>query len=117
MIPIKCFSCGMPLADRYMAYVNEVMKRRAYTMHRSDADVMTPEYLSTDTKPELMKPSIHGEVLNDLGITNLCCRGCCLTHVYSAGDYVPPPPLSTTTSATTTLAATASTSMNMVYER
>ncbi|MCS7117961.1 MAG: DNA-directed RNA polymerase subunit N [Thaumarchaeota archaeon] len=52
LFPIRCFSCGKPLAHLWEKYKNEVESGRQ-----------------------------PGDVLNDLGIRRYCCRRMFLTHV------------------------------------
>jgi len=73
IIPIKCFSCGNVLADKYLYYVKEVNKKKLEQGKDHD-DI---EYLTTDN----IKKTAEGEVLDDLGLTKTCCRRHMLTHV------------------------------------
>ena len=73
IIPIKCFSCGNVLADKYLYYVKEVNKKKLE--QGKDRDDI--EYLTTDN----IKKTAEGEVLDDLGLTKTCCRRHMLTHV------------------------------------
>jgi DNA-directed RNA polymerase I, II, and III subunit RPABC5 len=73
IIPVKCFTCGKVLADKYRYYLAEVRKIKL----SRDLDVdkviyMTAEYI--DKTPE-------GEVMDALGLTKMCCRRHMLTHV------------------------------------
>jgi len=73
IIPIKCFTCGTVIADKYRYYQMEV--RRIKLANGDDVDKVV--YLSKkniDKTPE-------GKVLDDLGLTNVCCRRHMLTHV------------------------------------
>lgn len=73
IIPIKCFSCGMVLADKYRYYCEEVRKRKiTRDLHVDKVIYLTPEY-NTKT-PE-------GEVLDELNLRKMCCRRHMLTHV------------------------------------
>jgi len=73
IIPIKCFTCGTVLADKYRYYCEEVRKRKmSRDLHVEKVIYLTPEY-STKT-PE-------GEVLDELNLTKMCCRRHMLTHV------------------------------------
>jgi len=73
IIPIKCFTCGTVLADKYRFYCEEVRKRKmTRDLHVEKVIYLTPEY-STKT-PE-------GEVLDELNLTKMCCRRHMLTHV------------------------------------
>ena len=73
IIPIKCFSCGNVLADKYLHYVKEVNKKK-FAQGKDPDDI---EYLTTDN----IKKTAEGEVLDDLGLTKTCCRRHMLTHV------------------------------------
>jgi DNA-directed RNA polymerase subunit N (RpoN/RPB10) len=73
IIPIKCFTCGTVIADKYRYYCEEVRKRKiTRDLHVDKVIYLTPEY-STKT-PE-------GEVLDELNLTKMCCRRHMLTHV------------------------------------
>jgi DNA-directed RNA polymerase subunit N len=73
IIPIKCFTCGTVIADKYRYYCEEVRKRKmTRDLHVEKVIYLTPEY-STKT-PE-------GEVLDELNLTKMCCRRHMLTHV------------------------------------
>ena len=71
IIPVKCFTCGKVLADKYLYYLKEVNKRK---IDKGDDDV---QYLTKDN----MKKTPEGEVLDSLGLTKMCCRLHMLTHV------------------------------------
>jgi len=73
IIPVKCFTCGMVLADKYRYYQNEVRKIKLSRGLKLDKVV----YL---TKNKVEKTP-EGEVLDDLGLSNVCCRRHMLTHV------------------------------------
>jgi|UniRef100_A0A6C0ISZ2 DNA-directed RNA polymerase subunit N len=73
IIPIKCFTCGTVLADKYRYYQNEVRKLK---MQKGES-VEKVVYLTknnVDKTPE-------GEMLDKLGLNNVCCRRHMLTHV------------------------------------
>jgi DNA-directed RNA polymerase subunit N (RpoN/RPB10) len=73
IIPIKCFSCGMVIADKYRYYLEEVRKRKlAKTINIDKVSYLTQEF--RDKTPE-------GEVLDELNISRMCCRRHFLTHV------------------------------------
>ena len=73
IIPIKCFTCGTVLADKYRFYTQEVRKRKlAKTMDVEKVVYLTKEF--HDKTPE-------GEVLDELNMVKMCCRRHFLTHV------------------------------------
>jgi DNA-directed RNA polymerase subunit N (RpoN/RPB10) len=73
IIPVKCFTCGMVIADKYRYYQNEV-RRIKLLQGKSTENVI---YL---TKGNTEK-TIEGTILDDLGLTKVCCRRHMLTHV------------------------------------
>jgi len=73
IIPVKCFTCGMVLADKYRYYQGEVRRIKLSQGMKVDKVV----YLSKDK----VDKTPEGEVLDALGLTNVCCRRHMLTHV------------------------------------
>ena len=72
IIPIKCFTCGKVLADKYRYYTMEV---RAKKFEANIADDTI--YLTKDNA----KKTPEGVVLDQLKLKKPCCRRHMLTHV------------------------------------
>ena len=73
IIPIKCFTCGTVLADKYRYYCEEVRKRKiANDMHVDKVIYLTKEYSNK---------TAEGEVLDEMHLKKMCCRRHMLTHV------------------------------------
>ena len=73
IIPIKCFTCGNVLADKYRYYLEEVRKIKLANGLKVDRVI----YL---TKNNIEKTA-EGTVLDNLRLHNMCCRRHMLTHV------------------------------------
>ena len=73
IIPVKCFTCGNLLANKYVYYLNEVAKEKALKDEKNDSI----KYLTKD----YMDKSIEGEVLDNMNLKKQCCRRHMLTHV------------------------------------
>jgi DNA-directed RNA polymerase subunit N (RpoN/RPB10) len=73
IIPIKCFSCGTVIADKYRYYTEEVRKRKMANKMQITRVVYLTKQFSEKTH--------EGEVLDEIGLTNMCCRRHMLTHV------------------------------------
>ena len=73
IIPVKCFTCGKVLADKYRYYLEKVTEKKL----ANDMNVDKVIYLTT----EVTDKTPEGEVLDDLNLTSLCCRRHMLTHV------------------------------------
>mgnify|MGYP005655122733 CR=1 FL=1 len=73
IIPVKCFTCGKVLADKYRFYQQEVRKLKAENGMKIDKVI----YLNQDNivkTPEAL-------VLDKLKLNKYCCRRHMLTHV------------------------------------
>jgi len=73
IIPIKCFTCGKVLADKYRYFQEEVRKIK----QDKNIDEKKIEYLTNDVKDK----TPEGEVLDKLKLNKYCCRRHMLTHV------------------------------------
>ncbi len=73
IIPVKCFTCGEVLADKYRYFQERVRQMKL----RDGLQVDKITYL---TKKNIDKTP-EGMVLDDLGLNNPCCRRHMLTQV------------------------------------
>ena len=73
LIPIKCFTCGNVLADKYRYYLEQVRKRKL----SEETNIDNVIYL---TKKNIEK-TVEGEVMDELNLHKYCCRRHMLTHV------------------------------------
>ena len=73
IIPIKCFSCGKVLADKYLYYIKTINEKKMKNGVSGDEVV----YLTKDN----IEKTVEGEVLDYLGLNKMCCRRHMLTHV------------------------------------
>tara|TARA_B100001057_G_C22816070_1_gene937481 strand:- start:1675 stop:1920 length:246 start_codon:yes stop_codon:yes gene_type:complete len=74
IIPIRCYTCGKKLADKKQYYDSELLKRKIST--KKDE-----EELMIDINAEEVKKTIAGHILDDLGLTRMCCRKIMLTNI------------------------------------
>lgn len=78
IIPVKCFTCGMVIADKYRYYQAEVRKRKlAKKVGSNSVEIDKVLYLTK----EFHEKTPEGEVLDELNIKKMCCRRHFLTHV------------------------------------
>lgn len=87
IIPVRCFTCGKVLADKWAYY-----QRKCAEVDSDDEDACasaTPHKNknAADT-PQAVTPAVvgagvtaRGRILDDLALTRLCCRRHFLTHV------------------------------------
>ena len=73
IIPVKCFTCGKVLADKYRFYQQEVRQIK----FDKKMEVEKVIYLTEDN----VEKTPEGTVLDKLQLTKYCCRRHMLTHV------------------------------------
>ena len=71
-IPVRCFTCNLPIFGKWKAYLDMVKKYRKQD-GREEKDELV--YLAQNTKV-----TAEGRAMNDLGLTRECCRRHFLTH-------------------------------------
>ena len=80
IIPVKCFTCGMVIANKYRYYIEEVRKRKLakqININDGSSNIDKVLYLTQ----EFAEKTPEGEVLDELNMTKMCCRRHFLTHV------------------------------------
>tara|TARA_B100001093_G_C26233301_1_gene761182 strand:- start:112 stop:345 length:234 start_codon:yes stop_codon:yes gene_type:complete len=73
IIPVKCYTCGKVLANKYEYYIEQVRARKMGANQQVDAVT----YLTV----EKANKTPEGLVMDDLGLNKVCCRRHMLTHV------------------------------------
>lgn len=73
IIPVKCFTCGKVLADKYIYYTTKVREMKI----ANSIDTKKVTYLTEDN----IKKTPEALVLDSIGIKKMCCRRHMLTHV------------------------------------
>ena len=77
IIPVKCFTCGNVLADKYNYYKRQIAAEKS----KNGEDINAVIYLTQDN----IKKTSEGKVMDDLGLKKICCRRHFLTHVDIVG--------------------------------
>ena len=72
IIPIRCFTCGKILADKYYTYLDLVRKDPETKDRKENILILGADEISKT--PE-------GRALDKLGLIRYCCRRHVLTHV------------------------------------
>ena len=73
IIPVKCFTCGTVLGDKYRWFLDKVRAKKLANGENIEKVV----YLTKDKTEK----TAEGEVLDELNLTNVCCRRHMLTPV------------------------------------
>ncbi len=104
IIPIRCYTCGKVLADKYEYYKKELIRKKLALKSESeksnDMDELSAQFSkktnnntnntnNTNNKDPLMidisvddvKKTIAGEIMDELGLSRICCRKVILTSI------------------------------------
>ena len=73
IIPVKCFTCGKVLGDKYLFYLREVRQMKI----TKNLDTNKVVYLTSTN----VEKTPEGLVMDKLGLTKICCRRHMLTHI------------------------------------
>ena len=74
IIPVRCYSCGKILANKYNYFQNE-LNRKKLAMNT------TEDPLIINVNAADVKKTIAGELMDELGLTRICCRKVLLTSI------------------------------------
>jgi DNA-directed RNA polymerase subunit N (RpoN/RPB10) len=81
IIPIKCFTCGNVLADKYRYYQEQVLQMKMDKAKTASEDekqqIFSIKYLTKDNAAK----TPEAIMLDKLGLKNICCRRHMLCHV------------------------------------
>ena len=72
IIPVKCFTCGEVLANKYIYYCQEVKKIK-------QSENINNDVLYLSEKNNVKSP--EGITLDNIGLDGICCRRHMLSHV------------------------------------
>ena len=74
LIPVRCYSCGKILANKYDYFQNELLRKKLAMNTNEDPLVINVNHAD-------IKKTIAGELMDELGLTRLCCRKVMLTSI------------------------------------
>ena len=71
IIPVRCFTCGKILGDKYVHYKTELQKSKTKT---SEDTIINVNAKNIQQTPE-------GKALDKVGLKRYCCRRAMLSHI------------------------------------
>ena len=82
LIPVRCYTCGEILADKWIPYITAVQSDKNSNEDEVDPerDLLELKYL--DIKDPNPEKSIEGKVLDELELHKYCCRRMMLGNVH-----------------------------------
>ena len=73
IIPVRCFTCGKVLANKWRTFEKEREKLRKTSEKATKDEVESSSFFYDE-------PAL-GQLLDDLGLDRICCRRHMLSHV------------------------------------
>jgi DNA-directed RNA polymerase subunit N (RpoN/RPB10) len=70
LIPVRCFTCGKVLADKYDAYVQRSQALEAEVQRAEEKGEEHPAHHPHTSFDRVRKDAL----LNEMGLTRYCCR-------------------------------------------
>jgi DNA-directed RNA polymerase subunit N (RpoN/RPB10) len=80
IIPIKCFTCGKVLADKYNYYVKRC-KELEKEQEKQKKEGEQTETDKLDMNTQHYDKTVRQKVFEELGLDKICCRRMLLGHV------------------------------------
>ena len=75
IIPVRCFSCGKVIGDKYYEYHKRVKAKKM----TKNMDVNKDSVIEINHDEMVKTP--EGEAMDELGLIRYCCRKTIMTHI------------------------------------
>jgi DNA-directed RNA polymerase subunit N len=76
IIPVRCFTCGNVLADKWIPYITTVQEEK--NKANEGPDEPTTTYIDLQNP----KKSIEGTILDEMGLHKYCCRRMMISNAH-----------------------------------
>jgi len=80
IIPIRCFTCGNVIGDKWNPFVKMLMEKKNESKENVESE-LDIEYINI-TEDGSIKKSVEGEAMDELGLHKYCCRRMFLGNVH-----------------------------------
>jgi len=77
IIPVRCFTCGSVLGDKWIPYITTVQEEK-----NKSNEILEDEHTTTYINLKDPKKSIEGLVLDEMNIHKYCCRRMMISNVH-----------------------------------
>tara|TARA_Y100000389_G_C17206552_1_gene386327 strand:+ start:343 stop:579 length:237 start_codon:yes stop_codon:yes gene_type:complete len=74
IIPVRCYTCSKVIGNKFDYY-----NKRVVELKRKENEPNKPSVINMNV--EEVKKTVEGRILDDMGITRLCCRKIMLSHI------------------------------------
>jgi DNA-directed RNA polymerase subunit N len=81
IIPVRCFTCGEVLADKWIPYITAVQNDKSKDTKDVPSNVnLDLQYI--DVKNSKAEKSVEGKILDEMNLHKYCCRRMMLSNVH-----------------------------------
>ena len=80
IIPVRCFTCGKVIADKWEPFVEGIMEKKQQSTKKVNSE-LDIQYIDI-TDDGSIKKSIEGEMMDELKLHKYCCRRMFLGNVH-----------------------------------
>ena len=81
IIPIRCFTCGNVIGDKWIPFVKLISEKKNESKSNIDNN-LDIEYINIKDDDEMIEKSIEGKCMDELNLHRYCCRRMFLGNVH-----------------------------------
>ena len=74
IIPVRCYTCSKCLSNKYEYYERELLRKKLALNTEEDPLIININAVD-------IKKTIAGEIMDELGLTRICCRKIMLASI------------------------------------
>jgi len=74
IIPMRCFTCGEVLADKWVPYVTAIQEEKNKVREEVDPESNDLELRYIDIHNPKPEVSIEGKIMDEMNLHKYCCR-------------------------------------------
>jgi DNA-directed RNA polymerase subunit N (RpoN/RPB10) len=82
LIPVRCFTCGEVLADKWVPYISAIQEDKNKINEEVDPKFNNLDLRYIDVKNPSPEKSIEGKILDELNLHKYCCRRMMISNVH-----------------------------------
>jgi DNA-directed RNA polymerase subunit N len=82
IIPIRCYTCGEILADKWIPYITAIHNDKNSNDKNLNKDNDDLELKYIDITNDKEEKSIEGKILDEMNLHKYCCRRMMLSNVH-----------------------------------
>lgn len=82
IIPVRCFTCGEVLADKWVPYIHAIQSDKSDAKKEISSQTSDLELRYINVKSTEPEKSVEGKILDEMNLHKYCCRRMMLSNVH-----------------------------------